>query len=92
MPSHVQQIDIGLHEADNYKEVAAGTRRIIVILPHSFTMVHVEILPDSQGLHAERVKIMTNISSPAGVGPLKGGRLLIGLTTQTLSYCTASRT
>jgi hypothetical protein len=79
MTSHVQQ-------ADNYRNVAVGTRRIIVIFPHSFTMVHVEILPGSQGLHAERVKIVTNISSPAGVGSLKGGRLLTALTMQTLAH------
>ncbi|KAJ2917375.1 hypothetical protein MD484_g3090, partial [Candolleomyces efflorescens] len=34
-------------------------------------MAHVEIFSNSQGLQADKVKIVTNIWSPAGVGPLK---------------------
>jgi hypothetical protein len=55
-------------------------------------MPNLELFNNSQGVQAERIKFVTNISSPAGVGALKGGRLFIALTMQQLAHRSVHRT
>ncbi|RXW19596.1 hypothetical protein EST38_g6258 [Candolleomyces aberdarensis] len=53
----------------------------------------VEFFSNSQGVQAERIKFVTNISSPAGVGPLEKleGRIAVGAIHDSAERCDAPK-
>ena len=59
-------------------------------------MANIEFFNNSQGVQAERIKFVTNISSPTylplSAGSLESQYFFMALTMQKLAYCTVLRT